>query len=105
MSSQVRVELPHEKIVEFCKKWQITEFSVFGSVLREDFRPQSDIDVLVRFAPEARHSLFDIFRMEDELAQAVGRKVELVERKALERSENYIRRRHILSSLQTLYVA
>ncbi len=105
MASVVQIELPQQKIADFCKRWQITEFSLFGSVLREDFRPDSDIDVLVSFAPDARYGLFDIMQMEDELTEVLGRKVELVERKALERSENYIRRRHILKSIHTIHVA
>lgn len=101
----MRIEIPHEKIAEFCRKWRIREFALFGSVLREDFQPNSDIDVLVTFAPEARYSLFDLVRMQDELKEICGREVDLVERKSIERSENYIRRKHILDSLEVVYVA
>ena len=75
------------------------------SVLRDDFRPDSDVDVLVSFTPDARWGLFDLVHMEDELAAILGRKVDLVEREAVERSENYIRRRHILESEEPVYVA
>ena len=99
------VEVPHEAVAEFCRRWKITEFALFGSVLRDDFRPDSDIDVLVSFAPEARWSLFDLVHMQDELAEIFGRKVDLVERKGVEQSENYIRRRRILGSAEPVYVA
>jgi predicted nucleotidyltransferase len=102
---QLPIELPVKEIEGFCRRWEITELSLFGSVLRRDFRPDSDVDLLVTFTPEARWSLFDLVRMEEELQVIVGRKVDLVERKAVERSENYIRRKSILSHLQPLYVA
>jgi len=100
-----RIPIDHEKITEFCRRWKITEFALFGSVLRDDFRPDSDVDVLVTFAPETRYSLFDLVHMQDELKEIFGREVDLVERKAVERSENYIRRKHILRSIEPVYVA
>ena len=105
MSTAVRIESPEAEIERFCQRWRITELSLFGSVLREDFRPDSDIDVLVSFAPDARWSLFDLVHMEEDLEAILGREVDLVERKAVERSENYIRRKRILSSLSPVYVA
>jgi predicted nucleotidyltransferase len=105
MSTQLRIELPHNAVADFCHRWRVTEMSLFGSVLRDDFRPESDIDVLVRFAPDARHSVFDLMRMEKELGEAFGRKVDLVDRDVLERSANYIRRRHILESAEVVYAA
>jgi uncharacterized protein len=101
----MKIEVPKERIGEFCQKWKIVELSFFGSVLRDDFRPDSDVDVLVTFAPEGRYSLFDLVHMEEELEKILGRKVDLVERCAIEQSENYIRRKHILNSAQTVYVA
>jgi hypothetical protein len=101
----IRIALPEAKVGEFCRKWKITEFALFGSVLREDFRPGSDIDVLVSFELHARWSLMDIVKMQDELETVLGRKVDLVERSAIEQSENYIRRRHILDSAEPVYVA
>jgi len=74
-------------------------------VLREDFGPDSDVDVLVVFAEDARWSFFDLMTMQGELKEILGREVDLVERRAVERSENYIRRRHILQSLEKVYVA
>jgi len=101
----MRLDLDHARIAELCRRWEITELALFGSALREDFRPDSDVDLLVSFAPEARPSLFDLARIEEELAAIFGRKVDLIERRAVERSENYIRRRHILESAQPIHVA
>jgi predicted nucleotidyltransferase len=101
----LRLQVDPEQIAEFCRKWNITELALFGSVLRDDFRPDSDVDVLVSFAEDAHWSLFDLVRMEEELKDILGRAVDLVERKAVEGSENYIRRRHILQSAEPLYVA
>ncbi|HEX9945199.1 MAG TPA: nucleotidyltransferase family protein [Thermoanaerobaculia bacterium] len=105
MIADAKIHLPEAEINEFCRRWQIAELSLFGSVLRDDFRPDSDVDVLVTFAPEARWSLFDMVHMQEELEALLGREVDLVDRRAVERSENYIRRKHILSSLVPVYVA
>jgi uncharacterized protein len=102
MSTQLRIEIPRKAVADFCRRWRVTEMSLFGSVLRDDFRPDSDIDVLVRFAPDARHSVFDLMRMEKELAELFGRKVDLVDRGVVEASPNYIRRRHILESAEVI---
>ena len=98
-----RIPIDHERIAEFCRKWKITEFALFGSVLREDFRPDSDVDVLVTFAEDAHWGLFGLCRMEDELREIFGREVDLVNRNAVERSENYIRRKHILSHMEVIH--
>ena len=92
------VDVPFGQIEAFCLRWKIVEISLFGSVLREDFRADSDVDVLVRFAPDADWSLSHRAQMQEELSEIIGRMVDLVERQAVERSENYIRRRHILST-------
>lgn len=97
------IELPREKINEFCKKWKIREFSLFGSVLREDFRPDSDIDVLVTFSEDAKHTLFDLVHMEKELKQILGREVDIVSRRGIESSRNYIRRNAIINSAEAVY--
>ena len=81
------------------------ELSLFGSVLREDFHPESDIDVLVSFAPNVRISLFDLVDMQDELKDFFGRDVDLVEKEAILQSENYIRRKSILENIKVIYVA
>ena len=104
MNSALRIPIDAEKVREFCRKWSITELAVFGSVLRDDFRPDSDVDFLASFAPDARWSLLDHVRMQDELAEIVGRHVDLVTRRAIEKSRNPIRRRAILESAQVLHV-
>ena len=100
----MNIEIPKEKIAAFCRKWKIVEFSLFGSVLRDDFRPDSDVDVLVSFSPEAEWSLLEHMAMEEELSAIFGRKVDVISRKAIERSENYIRRDAILKTAQPYYV-
>ena len=98
-----KVEIPRGEIADFCRRWRVTELALFGSVLHEDFGPDSDVDVLVSFAPDARWSLLDLVRMQDELKAILGREVDLVERVAVERSENCIRRKSILSNLEVIY--
>ena len=100
----MNIKIPKEQIADFSRKWKIRELSLFGSVLRDDFRPDSDIDLLVTFFRGAEWSLLDHMAMEEELAAIFGRKVDLVSRKAVERSENYIRRNAILETAQSYYV-
>ena len=102
---KAHIEIPKEKIVEFCQKWKIREFAFFGSVLRRDFRPDSDIDVLVTFDESAHHTLFDLVHMEEDLKKIFGRDVDLVSRRGIETSRNYIRRRAILDSAEAVYAA
>ena len=101
----VRISLKHEDIAVFCRRWQITELAFFGSVLRDDFRPDSDVDVLVTFTPGVEWSLFDHIAMEEELSVMLGRKVDLVSRRAIERSSNWIRRKAILETAELFYAA
>ena len=98
------LQLPAADIAEFCRRWHITRLEVFGSALRGDFRPDSDVDFLVTFAPEARWSLLDLDAMEEELAGLIGRKADLISRRGIERSQNWLRRRAILSSAEPVYV-
>ena len=102
----IAIEIPKERLREFCRKWKVTEFALFGSVTRpEEFRADSDVDVLVRFAEDAPWSLFDWVTMESELAAIFGRSVDLVERPAVEKSSNRFRKRSILTSAVELDVA
>jgi uncharacterized protein len=94
-----------DAIRSFCQEWGITEFALFGSVLRSDFRPDSDIDVLVQFREDVRYSLFDLVRMGEQLEQIFHRPVDLLDRKAIEQSVNYLRRHTILSSAEVVYRA
>ena len=99
------IEIPTEKIANFCQRWKITEFAFFGSVLRDDFRPDSDVDILVTFGPDAHRTLFDLVDMQDELEAMFGRKVDLVSKRGIEHSRNYLRRKTILNSAQIIYAA
>jgi len=98
-----RLAVNETQIESFCSKWKIVEFSLFGSALREDFGPDSDVDVLVSFAADAQWSLFDLVDMEDELKVIFGRPVDLVLRKTIERSKNPYRKQAILSTAQRIY--
>jgi uncharacterized protein len=99
------IAISKDKLAEFCRRWKITEFALFGSILRDDFRPDSDIDVLVTFAPDASWRFYDLVNMKEELEAMFGRPVDLVEKRLVECSENYIRRKHILNHMETIYVA
>lgn len=102
---RVQIDLPMDKISEFCQRWQITEFALFGSVLRDDFRPDSDIDVLVTYVPDSHRSLADLDTMQEQIKAIFGRRVDLVNRRTIERSDNYIIRKSILRSARTIYAA
>lgn len=97
--------VPREKIAEFCRRWKITEFALFGSVLRKDFRPDSDIDVLVTFARDVQWSLLDHVEMQDDLKDIFGRNVDLISRRGIERSRNRVRRKEILDTAEVIYAA
>jgi uncharacterized protein len=97
------IELPLEEIAKFCQQWQITEFSLFGSVLRDDFRPDSDIDILIDFDPQAHPTFFDLVKMEEQLKTLFQRDIDLLTRKGIETSRNYLRRHAILSTAQLIY--
>jgi uncharacterized protein len=73
MIAAVKIPLPDVELEELCRRWQVSELALFGSVLRDDFRPDSDVDVLVTFAPGAHWSLFDRVRMQKELESILGR--------------------------------
>lgn len=99
------IHIDRDRIAEFCQRWRIVEFSLFGSVLRDDFRPESDVDVLVTFASDARWGLFDLVRMQEGIEGILGREVDLVSRRGIEASRNPIRRKAILSSAEVVYAA
>jgi len=103
--TEPRIPIDQAKIEALCKKWSITTFEFFGSVLRDDFRPDSDVDVLVTFAPDSDRTLWDFIAAREELETILGREVSLVERRSVERSRNHIRRNHILKTAQPYYVS
>ncbi len=102
---RLNVEASREDITAFCERWQVTRLAVFGPALRGDFGPESDVDLLVSFEDGARHTLFDMVRMEEELKAIFGREVDLVERAGVEQSRNHLRREAILQSTETIYAA
>jgi uncharacterized protein len=99
---QAHIDIPMDQVAAFCRKWKVKEFSLFGSVLRDDFRPDSDVDVLVELADDASSDFLDWIDMIDELKAMFGREVDLVEKTAL---TNPFRRRSILKSHEVIYVA
>ncbi len=100
-----RFTIPRKKVADFCKRWNVSEFSIFGSALRADFRPDSDVDVIVSFAPGTNVTLFDMVHMQDELKQIFNRDVDLISKRGLETSRNYLRRKAILESARVIHVA
>jgi uncharacterized protein len=103
MKAQLAMEIPYNSIKTFCHKWNVQELSLFGSVLRKDFRLDSDVDVLVTFAPNAKKGLFELTNMQNELQSIFGRQVDLVSKRSIEASRNYLRRENILNSAEVIY--
>ncbi|MGK7930984.1 MAG: nucleotidyltransferase family protein [Microcystaceae cyanobacterium] len=104
--SQIQQKIPFnlEAISQFCQQWNIQELALFGSILREDFTPESDIDILVAFSQNAKITLLDLETMESQLSQLFNRKIDLVSKRAIEKSYNWIRRQNILENSQIIYV-
>ena len=100
-----RIGVSVRDIEAFCDRWQVGELALFGSVLHDDFGPDSDIDVLIRFKSERTPGLFGMAAMQGELAKLLARRVDLVHRAAVEGSRNYIRRKAILESARVVYAA
>jgi predicted nucleotidyltransferase len=99
----VQTLVPPKKIAAFCKRWKVDELALFGSAVRDDFSPQSDIDLLVSFAPHSDWSLFDHLKMKLELKELFGREVDLITRRSLEQSRNALLRSEILNSARVVY--
>ncbi len=96
------IEIPDGALASFCEKWRIKELSLFGSILRKDFGPESDIDVLVSFEPEVPWSLWDMMDMQEELQNLTGRPIDLIEKEGL---RNPFRRNEILTTNRVIYAA
>ena len=92
-----------DEIVEFCQHWNIRELALFGSVLQEDFGASSDVDILVTFGDDSQWGLFDHVKIEAELEQLLDRKVDLITRRSIEQSHNWIRRKAILDSARVIF--
>ena len=102
---RAEIPIPTRRLDEFCRRWKIAELRVFGSALRDDFRPDSDLDLLVKFRADADWSLVDHVATEEELAGILGRKVDLVSQRAIERSSNWIGRKAILESAEPYFAS
>ena len=100
----LQIEIPREQLADFCVKHHIRKLSLFGSVLRDDFRPDSDVDVLVEFEAghEPRH-FRELLQMENELKGFFGRDIDLGDIQSVIEDPNYIRRKGILNSAQVIY--
>lgn len=98
----VNVAIDRKRINAFCRKWKVKELSIFGSALREDFGPDSDIDVLVAFEEDAAWDVWDHLHAEEELKELLGREVDLVSKSAI---RNPFRREHILGNREVIYAA
>lgn len=96
------VEIPELEIAKFCQRWKVRQFYLFGSVLRDDFTADSDIDVIVEFLPNA-YIGWDIVTMNDELEAIFERKVDLTTKAGIEESDNWLRRRNILDEATLIY--
>lgn len=96
------LQLDREALAEFCRKWRIRELSIFGSALREDFGPDSDLDFLVSFEPNAPLDIDSLLDMKQELEARYARPVDLVEKEAL---RNPWRRYEILKNREVIYAA
>ncbi len=103
MNSRFQISVPPHRLKAFCEKWQIQQLALFGSVLRPDFRADSDVDVLVTFAPDAQPGWIGKQQMRDELRALFGRPVDLVDRQAVVSDPNYLRRQQILESAEVLH--
>jgi uncharacterized protein len=100
-----RIALDEARLQAFCDRWRVARLELFGSVVRDGFRPDSDVDVLITFRPDADWGLLDHAAMEEELAILFGRPVDLLSRRAVERSANHLRRASILQSAEPLFAA
>ncbi len=102
MGNDPRISIDHRRLGDLCRRWRITELALFGSVMRDDFRPESDVDVLLTFAPDAGWSLFEIVELQRLLEELFGRRVDVVEQNAI---RNPYRREAIMATRQVIYEA
>lgn len=100
---QQRLGLSMSEIATFCQRWQILELTLFGSILREDFRNDSDIDLLLHFSPQAKQGLLTLAKIKHELEAYSGRKIDIALKESVENSENWIRRNEILKTARVIY--
>lgn len=99
--THARISIPKDQVAELCQRHQVHRLALFGSVLREDFRPESDVDVLVEFDPAAQIGFVALARLQRELTELLGRPVDLVPRQGLKP----IIRDHVLANTEEIYAA
>ena len=99
------VKLPGKQLEDFCRRWQIPSLALFGSALHEGSSPEGNLGILVTFDAKADWSLLDHVQMEQELAELLGRKIDLLTKRSVERSHNPIRRQEILGTAEVVYGA
>lgn len=100
-----KTDIDQEQLADFCRRWRINELALFGSALREDFGPESDVDILVTFEAGSEWGLLDHVNMEQQLSNLLGCEVDLLTRRAVENSPNWILRREILNTAEVIYGA
>ncbi|HAB52697.1 MAG: hypothetical protein A2315_04280 [Ignavibacteria bacterium RIFOXYB2_FULL_35_12] len=99
------INIQEEQLREICKRYLIRELAVFGSALREDFNEKSDVDLLIEFEPESGITLFNIVDLKEEFEKLFGRDVDIVSKKAIQRSRNHLKRKSILENFKVIYVS
>ena len=102
MGNQI-IAIPLDELARFCQRWKIRELALFGSALRDDFGPDSDVDILVEFDTDADWSLLNHIQMQQELQTLLGREVDLISKRALERSRNWLFRREVLNTAKVFF--
>jgi predicted nucleotidyltransferase len=99
------IEIREEKLKEICREYSIRELSIFGSALRNDFNPDSDIDLLIEFKPESGISLFDLVDLKKEFEELFGRDVDIVSKNAIKLSRNQLKKKSILENYKIIYAS
>ncbi|MDB9494058.1 nucleotidyltransferase domain-containing protein [Spirulina major CS-329] len=98
-----RFKLSRQELIDFCQRWGITKMAVFGSILRHDFHAESDIDLLITFAPDARQGLLTLAKIKHELESCLHRPIDLVVEASVQMSDNWIRQHEIFRTTQIVY--
>lgn len=104
MQADVEI-IPQNELRKFCRRWNIQELALFGSILREDFGASSDVDILVTFGNDSQRGLLEHIKIEKEFEQLLSRKVDLISKRAVEQSSNWLRRKAILDSARVIFSA
>lgn len=99
------LHLPIAQISTFCQKWGIIRLELFGSILRDDFNAESDVDFMAVWGNDAVFNLMDLVNAEEELAAICGRPVDLVSREAVEQTPNWLLRDYMMKNVLEIYAA